>query len=122
MPFIPTIDGAAVLQTSVTVTATTNSTALDLGLGFDASDSIGQLICGVVEVTAGTFASHTYNYRLQESADGTTNWRDVSPSVAATAIGVVVVKAIVVQRFIRLVMTATGATPSISHNANVGIL
>jgi hypothetical protein len=121
MPYIPPIDGLAVLQVQATLTASTNSPAYDAGDGYDASNSLGQLVAGVVEVTAGTFASHTYTFKIQESADGSTGWADVSPGVAATAVGVVVVKAVITKRFVRLVMTATGSTPSIAYNSNLAV-
>lgn len=119
MTFIPPIDAALELQASVTKTASFNGAALNLGDGY-APGGLGAIVAAVIDVTAidTTSGNETYAFKLQQSADGSTNWTDIGPSVSATAVGVIIAKGIVTTENIRLVLTAGGTTPSITYSAN----
>ena len=103
------------LQASVTKTASFNSTALDLGSGF-APGGGGRPMQAIVPVTAFDFTTgdETYSFTLQESSDNS-SFTTISPSVSATAVTTYVVKGFVTQRYVRLVLTAGGTTPSITY-------
>lgn len=123
----PTIPGPQdeqlLLQNTVTQTATANSAGLDMGSGY-APGGVGQTVAAVIQVTAADRANsdETYTFRLQESADNAA-WSDMGANVAvatagATAtLGTYVAKGVLTKRFVRLAMTATGTTPSITYKA-----
>jgi hypothetical protein len=116
------LDGAAGAA-ATTQTASTNSTALDMGSGF-APSGIGMPVAGLVNVTAADRAQsdETYNFKLQESSDNSA-WTDICANVAvpvsgATAtLGVVVCKGLLSKRYVRLVSTIAGTTPSVTFKA-----
>jgi hypothetical protein len=115
-PTIPGIQDVQLrLQASVTKTASFNSTALDLGSGF-APKGGGQPMQGIVPVTAldTTSGDETYAFKLQESDDNST-FTDMTPAVSATAVSTVACKGFVTKRYVRLVLTAAGTTPSITY-------
>lgn len=113
-------DAQLSLQAAATKTASFDSAALDLGNGFAPGGS-GQPMVGVVNVTAidKTDGNETYNFTLQESADGSTGWAAIGAAVAAAAVGALAVKGFVTKRFVRLSMVAAGTTPSITYSANL---
>lgn len=115
-------DSQLALQASVTKTATFNSTAIDLGSGFAPAGG-GWPMQGIVDYSAGDFTTgdETYTYKLQDSPDNST-FTDISPGVVAPVTvaapaGQVTVGAFVKQRYVRLVLTAAGTTPSITYLA-----
>lgn len=120
--YVPPIDYTAEVQAAVTKTASFNGAAYDLGAGY-APGGLGRLLAAVVVATAidTTDTNETYSFKLQESADGSTGWTDIGAGVAVTAVGNVVVKGIVTTRYIRLVLTAAGTTPSITYSAKLGL-
>ena len=120
--YVPPIDYAAIIQASATKTATFSGAALDLGQGY-APGGLGRLLAAVVTVTAidRTTTDETYNFKLQESADGSTGWTDIGFNVATTVVGVIVAKGVVTTRYIRLVATLAGTTPSVTYSANLGL-
>lgn len=120
--YVPMIDNALEIQPAVTKTASFNGPALDMGQGF-APGGLGKLLAAVVDVSAidRTDANETYAFKLQESADGATAWADIGLPVSVAAAGNTVAKAICTGRFIRLVLTAGGTTPSITYTAHVGL-
>lgn len=133
-PYIPMTDADQVLQASVTKTASFNSAWLDLGEGYDASGSIGQPVAAVVNVTAADRANsdETYIFKLQQTtpdANGAADdaaAADISPSVAVAVsgtdatLGNLVPRGLVTARFVRLVLTAAGTTPSITYSGKLG--
>lgn len=126
-PYIPMVDDSQVLQASTTKTADFDGPFLDLGDGFEAK-GLGQLLAGVVMVTALDLADtdETYKLKIQQAppdANGvadTTKITDAGPQVSVTATGVVVVKGIITERFIRLSLDVGGTSPSITYSAKVG--
>lgn len=120
----PLVDANLVLQASVTKTASFDSAALDRGSGFDPG-GLGEAVAGIVTVTAGTRADgdETYNFKLQQSADGSTGWEDIGVNKAVTVdsttftTGTYMCKGFATKRYQRLVLTAAGTTPSITYAA-----
>lgn len=76
---------------------------------------------GVVSVTAidTSSADETYAFKLQESADGSTGWKDIGAAEAATAVGTLLVKGFVTKPFVRLSLAVAGTTPSITYSADL---
>lgn len=120
--YIPLIDGSLVIQAEVTKTDSFDGAALDMGEGYQPG-GLGQLLAAVVDVSDLDKAAgnETYSLKLQESADGVNNWADIGPAVAVTEMGTAVVKGIVTNRYLRLVLTAGGTTPSITYSAQIGM-
>ena len=117
-PTIPTPqDTQLLLQDTVTKTASFTSAGKDLGSGY-APGGLGQPVAAVVQVTALDTAdgNETYVFALHESEDNV-SYRAAGASVQAFAAGTVVVKAHVSLRYVRLVMTAGGTTPSVTYKA-----
>jgi hypothetical protein len=118
------LDDNQLLQDTVTKTASFDSAAFDLGAGFD-PESIGMPVAGVIQVTAGDRAdsNETYTFKLQESADGSTNWTDIGVTTAVTVAttvfttGTYVVKGFASKQFVRLSLAIAGTTPSITYKA-----
>ena len=123
-PTIPTPqDVQLLLQDVVTKTASFNSTALDLGAGY-APGGPGRRMSGVVNVTAADRSSgdETYTFKLQESDDNVTFLdagaaESVPVSGTTATLGVVLVRGVVKRRYVRLVLTAAGTTPSVTYKA-----
>lgn len=116
--FIPgPIDNQTRLESSATKTATFNGTALDLGSGFAPSNA-GQRFSAVVKSSALdlTDLNETYTFKVQESSDNSA-WTDASPAVAMTAAGTVAIPAFISKRYVRVVLTAGGTTPSVTYEA-----
>ena len=110
-------DSQLSLQAAVTKTASFNSAVLDLGDGF-APGGGGMPVKGVVPVAAvdTTDTDETYSLKLEESSDNAT-FSAITPAVAVTAAGLYEAKGFLSQRYVRLVMTAAGTTPSITYGA-----
>ena len=117
-PIIPTPqDTRLLLQDVVTKTATYNAPGLDLGAGF-APGGLGLPVGAVVQVTAVDTAdgNETYSFALQESSDNVT-FVSCGASTSANGIGAYPVRARVSKRYVRLVVTIAGTTPSITFKA-----
>lgn len=123
-PTIPgPLDEELALQQTTTQVASTNSAALDMKPGF-APGGPGLPMAVVIRVTAADRASgdETYSFRLQESADNV-SFSDCSAAVAVevagnvATLGTIVAKGWVSKRFVRLVSTLGGTTPSVTFKA-----
>jgi hypothetical protein len=117
-PNIPTPqDAALVLQASVTKTTSFNSAGLDLGSGF-APGGLGVALAAVVQVTAIDTSSgnEAYSITLEQSDDNAT-FAPAGASLAVAATGVFAANGRITKRYVRLVMTAGGTTPSITYKA-----
>lgn len=118
-------DASLVLQSRVTKTASFNSTGVDNGGGY-APGGVGAPMAAVVDVTAGDRANsdETYTFTLQESDDDST-YTAAGPSVAVTVsgttftTGAISVPGFVSKRYVRLALTITGTTPSITYSAHL---
>jgi hypothetical protein len=121
MPYIPMTDASLEIQPAVTKTASFNGPALDLGKGY-APGGLGTPLAAVVNVTAidRTTGDETYVFKIQQSADGSTGWEDIGPATTTTVVGSVVAKGLCTSRFVRLVLTPGGTTPSITYGAFLG--
>jgi hypothetical protein len=121
-------DNDLLLQDTVTRTATGNGTALDLGAGFTPG-GIGMPASAVIDVSAADRANsdETYNFKLQESSDNST-FVDIGVNTAVTVasttatLGVYVAKGFITKRYVRLVLTAAGTTPSVTYKAWLNLL
>jgi hypothetical protein len=125
-------DAELLLQDAVTKTASFTGAWLDLGQGF-APGGIGMPAAGVINVTAADRANsdETYDFKIEEAdadasgaADAATvRTCSVPVSVpvngAAATIGIVLAKSFITGRFVRLVVTIAGTTPSITYSANL---
>jgi hypothetical protein len=115
-------DATLLLQASVTKTASFNSAGLDLGSGF-APGGAGMPVQANVSYSAGDFTTgdETYTFKLEESADNSSftacSQVVTAPVTAAAPGGALAVGGFVKQRYVRLVMTAAGTTPSITYQA-----
>jgi hypothetical protein len=117
-PIIPTPqDTQLVLQDTVTKTASFTSAGKDLGSGY-APGGLGQPVAAVVNVTALDTAdgNETYVFALHESDDNV-SYAAAGATAEALAVGTVAVKARIKSRYVRLVLTAAGTTPSITYKA-----
>jgi hypothetical protein len=117
-PTIPTPqDAGLLLQDTTTKTATYQTPGLDLGSGF-APGGLGLPAAAVVNVTAADVGdgNELYTFVLQESADNV-SFAAAGATVSATAAGVIAVKGWVTKRYVRLSLTVTGTTPSITFKA-----
>jgi hypothetical protein len=113
-------DAQLALQASVTKTATFNSTGLDLGSGFAPAGG------GMPMIRRRAVQRRRLHHRrrdLHVQAPGLPGQLDldgpqpggVVGRVASGASGVLTVGAFIQQRYVRLVMTAAGTTPSITY-------
>jgi hypothetical protein len=117
-PIIPTPqDTQLVLQDTVTKTASFTSAGKDLGSGY-APGGLGQPVAAVVNVTALDTAdgNEAYTFALHESDDNV-SYAAAGATAEALAVGTVAVKARIKSRYVRLVLTAAGTTPSITYKA-----
>jgi hypothetical protein len=117
-PTIPTPqDTQLLLQDTVTKAANFNSVALALGAGF-AAGGLGVPVAAVINVTALDLAdgNETYSFTLQDSADNTT-FAAVGAAQAVTAAGVATAKGRITRRYVRVVLTVAGTTPSVTYKA-----
>jgi hypothetical protein len=117
-PTIPTPqDASLLLQDTVTKTVSFNSAALDLGAGF-APGGRGTQVAAALLVTAvdRTTGDETYSFVLQQSNDNS-SFAAVGVAVSVSAIGMHLAKGIITQRYVRVVLTAAGTTPSVTYKA-----
>jgi hypothetical protein len=118
------VDSQLALQAAVTKTASFNSAALDMGSGW-APGGGGVPMQAIVNYSAGDFTTgdESYTFKVQDSPDNSA-WTDRSPAVVAPVTvaapsGVISVGAFIQQRYVRLVATLGGTTPSITYSANL---
>jgi hypothetical protein len=118
-PTVPTPqDDQLLLEDTVTKTANFSSTALDMGSGF-APGGRGQDVCAVVSITAidQVTGDETYTLVLEESSDNGT-FTPISPAVAHAATGVTAaLKGKLKNRYVRIKLTVSGTTPSLTYKA-----
>jgi hypothetical protein len=110
-------DQSLLLQATVTKTANFSSAAIDLGVGF-APGGLGMPVAAVVLVSAldQTTGDETYALVVEDSADNVT-FAPVGASQAAAATGAIAVSGRVTRRYVRLKLTVSGTTPSITYKA-----
>lgn len=120
--FVGPVDTQLQLQTSVTKTASFNSTAIDLGSGF-APGGAGQAMQANIRVSAIVINDNdeSYTFKVQDSPDNST-FTDRSEgrvllATASAAAGVLAIICGITQRYVRLVVTISGTTPSITYEA-----
>lgn len=113
-PIIPSQNDANLkLLAAVTLTATANGAALDLGQGY--APNLGgepMQAVGIITSVKTSATNETYAFKVQDSPDNST-WTDRSPSVLVTAAGALQVSCAITQRYVRLVYTLGGTAPSI---------
>jgi hypothetical protein len=110
-------DENLVLQAAGALAATGNGAAIDLGSGY-APDSGGNPHLGIVPITAADFAdaNETYKFKIQDSPDNAT-FTDRSPDVSVLAADIgksILIGAFINNRYVRLVRTLGGTTPSVT--------
>ena len=117
-PITPTPqDAQLLLQDTTTKTASFNTPSIDLGAAF-APGGLGKPAAAVVQVTAMDTADGTeaYSFALQESSDNVT-FSAAGAAAIATAVGVLPVRGWATKRYVRLALTASGTTPSITFKS-----
>jgi hypothetical protein len=96
---------------AVRVTATGNGDAVDL------TDYEGDMACTLMS-SAGGGTSPTLDVKIQDSADGSTSWADISGATftqvtdGADAHETIIVKSNACKRYVRAVKTVTGTSPT----------
>lgn len=118
MTTVPTPqDSRLLLQNTVTKTANFSSTAIDLGQGY-APGGPGQRMAAVIAVVTRDVGdeNETYSFTLQESDDNAT-FTPCGAAVAISSNGVTLARGVVAKRYVRLVLTVGGTTPSITYKA-----
>lgn len=110
-------DQSLVLQATVTKTASFSSVGLDLGSGF-APGGVGMPAAAIVLVSAldQSSSDETYTFVMEDSADNAT-FAPIGASQAVTAVGAIAISGRVTRRYVRLKLTASGTTPSITYKA-----
>lgn len=127
MIYIPMTDADLEIQAAATKDANFSGAWLDLGEGY-APGGLGESVGAVLNVTARDFTTgnETYSFVLQQTgpdADGVADAsaaEAIGAAVAVTATGLAVVKGLLTKRFVRLVLTVGGTTPSITYSALLG--
>lgn len=101
-----------------TRTASANGNAVDT-TGFGSAALT--ISAGDIDTTSG---DETYAFKVQESADGSTGWADISGATAAitadSTVALIRLEGLNTgdrQRYVRAVLTAAGTTPSIPCSA-----
>ena len=108
----------ASLFATAAVIVTTNGAAVDV------QNFLG-LVKIVLDSTAGTGTAPTLDIKLQDSADGTTGWTDISGAVfaqvtnAAASLQSIGLDIEGARKFIRGVATLTGTSPSFTFSLNL---
>ena len=117
-PVIPTPqDTQLLLQDTTTKTAAYNSPGVDLGAGFSPG-GLGKPAAAVVRVSAIDLVdgNETYTFTLQDSSDNVTFFPAGAPA-SATGVGAVPVRGWVTRRYVRIALTVSGTTPSVTFKA-----
>lgn len=120
--FVPLLDAARHIEDAVTKTADYNGAAHSLGAGF-APNGPGMCLAAVIAVTAldHTTGDETYNFHVEESADGST-WTVAGPVVPITETGTFSIPGFFNTENMRLVLDVAGTTPSITYSTEFGVL
>jgi hypothetical protein len=110
------VDDQLLLQAAGTLTATGNGTALDLGAGF--APAGGKAFQVAIDATARDFTTgdETYKFKVQDSPDDAT-YTDRTPDTSLLAVGSIVLQGALHNRYVRLVRTLGGTTPSVTIKA-----
>ena len=111
-------DANAILQASVTKTATFNSAGFTLAGGTPRRGLKARVILTAISGTSPTFAP-----KIQESNDNST-WSDIAYPVGGdtlTAPGEVFIPFETSSAYVRLVATIGGTTPSCTYSADLGV-
>jgi hypothetical protein len=108
---------AIALATAARISATGNGSAVDV------SDYTG-IAKFVLHASATEGASHTYNGKIQHSADGTTNWTDTGIAFtqvtnAAASLQAINFNVDGLKKHIRLVDTMAGSSPFVTRSATL---
>ena len=114
-PIIPTPqDAQLLLQDTTTKTATFNTPSVDLGAGFSPG-GLGKPAAAVVQVTAVDLAygNEVYTFTLQESSDNST-FTAAGGGILLNTVGTHAVRGWITKRYVRLGLTVSGTTPSIT--------
>lgn len=117
-PVIPAPqDAQLLLQDTNTKTANFSSPAIDLGAGF-APGGLGKPVTGVLQVTAVDVAdgNESYSFVLQESSDNVT-FLSAGAAYAVTAAGAYAIRGWLTKRYVRIAVTISGTTPSVTFKA-----
>lgn len=105
------------------IVAPADATSTITSSAFDALAYEGEMLF-VIDVGAVSGTTPTLDSKIQQSADGSTNWTDVAGATAAqrTATGVdtIVVSSGAAQRYLRYVGTIAGTTPHFLTGVTVG--
>lgn len=111
------IDEALRLESSVSKTASYNSTSIDQGALY-APGGVGQPLGAVVasSVVDRTTGDETYTAVLQESDDDST-FTACGPIIPITAAGMVLVPGFVSKRYVRVAFVLAGTTPILTFEA-----
>jgi hypothetical protein len=110
-------DQSLLLQATVTKTASFSSAALDLGAGF-APGGLGMPAAAILLVSALDVSSgdESYTFVIEDSGDNVT-FAPVGASQLATATGAIAVSGRVTRQYVRLKLTVSGTTPTITCKA-----
>ena len=117
-PLIPTPqDSQLLLQDTTTKTAAYNTPSLDLGAGF-APGGAGTPVVAVVQVTTldTTDGNENYSFTLQESSDNV-SFGAAGGVTPVAAVGGHAVRGWATKRYVRLALTVSGTTPSITFKS-----
>ena len=117
-PIVPTPQDAQLLfQDTTTRTASFNTPSVDRGAGFSPG-GLGKPAAAVVQVTALDTAdgNEAYTFTLQESADNVT-FTTAGAAAAVTAAGAHAARGWLTKRYVRLALSASGTTPSITFKS-----
>ena len=113
--FANVVQGGLSISPEAAITASANGSGIDMQLSDGPVHLIAQ--AGATDFTSG---DETYSWKLQESADNSTNWTDLvssngTSSVSTTAANTAVYLSINtrLKRYVRAVCTIAGTTPSI---------
>lgn len=101
------------LQTSVTKTASFNSTGVDLKTGTPSRGLAARLL-----VTAASGTTPTLNVKIQESDDNST-WNDLVNFDQMTTTGIQHERFFTKKRYVRAVATIAGTSPSFTYQVDV---
>lgn len=122
-------DIGALLKVLKGINPVASAAAVINGSAIDRSGFQSCVLSGQAGAAAGAPTARTVDFKLQESADGSTNWADISGAAVTTIIADngeahVNVNLAGVKKFIRIVATVTftgGTTPTIPVAATVAL-
>jgi len=109
-------DDDLLLADSVTKTASANLDSVDLGEGFAPAPAAPISVQGNVSALDAADGDETYQIKVQQSSDDA-NWEDAGLSWTVTATGTFYKIVGITKRYVRLVLTLAGTSPSITLDA-----